>query len=782
MTSYGNPDLSLLDQVTIHELIHGFNMPKGTLTGGPEMGHAFLVNDIADANDLPDRLYFTNGDTASVAQAVTAEIVRKSDTQYELTITPSAVGWNYGSVYDPTHGYAELKSIIRKSDGLEFACVERGLKCPFWQTDRTLRDGKDWLYEYCLHFVDDFATANSETYVLTFDALPETVLEVVSIETVPEEGKIAEEPIEQLTVTFNKAVDAATFTGDDITFAVQGAKKDATQIGISTEDNRRFVLDMTAMNDTLSNGYYTLSVQTANITDAEGYKGKDGKQVSWILYRGGLVCLLTSAYPHDAGNIRLLSTPADARCHAPSVRDDNSAQYGSTVTLNAEAAVGYEFSNWTLNGEVVGTEPTLVTTALGDMDIVANFSPKTYLVEIATEGSGGTVIGSGTGIYEHGTQLVLTALPDDDYMLKGWYINGKAVSETNETLGLQVDSTMTIKAVFEREYYRQRISLARGWNWVSSYIREEWPIEQMSTYANRIVGQFSELVSEPQFGLTGNLEHLTAGAAYKVEAMERFSTSFRGHLLTDPVKLEKGWNWVAYPWMETRTVSATITDAEEGDYLVSQHGFTEYADGYWEGSLRTLVPGEGYLYKSVSDKTLVYDFMDAPAGAANTLMSMNSSIDINAYPNTMNVTARLYEDGYELTGNDYILYAMNGDELRGVGEYVGSNHYITVYGDQPVNITFVVENSQTGAAFVANEQLTFCDDIVGSRQQPFAISIGSITGIAEIENGKLMIDNCVYDLQGRKVHANSSLFNTQSRKGIYIVNGHKVVNGKYMNR
>ncbi|MBR2113054.1 MAG: hypothetical protein IJ929_00075, partial [Prevotella sp.] len=115
VTSYGNEDLSLLDQVTIHELIHGFDMPKGSLTGGPEIGRAFLVNDIADALDNPDKLYFTNGDTASVVIAATATTKRLSDTQCELTVTPSAKGWNYGSIYDPTHGYAELKSIVRKS-------------------------------------------------------------------------------------------------------------------------------------------------------------------------------------------------------------------------------------------------------------------------------------------------------------------------------------------------------------------------------------------------------------------------------------------------------------------------------------------------------------------------------------------------------------------------------------------------------------------------------------------------------------------------------------------
>ena len=53
------------------------------------------------------------------------------------------------------------------------------------------------------------------------------------------------------------------------------------------------------------------------------------------------------------------------------------------------------------------------------------------------------------------------------------------------------------------------------------------------------------------------------------------------------------------------------------------------------------------------------------------------------------------------------------------------------------------------------------------------------TGIKEIDNSQLIIDNDVYDLSGRKfsAEANSSFFTLYSslKKGIYIVKGKKVV-------
>ena len=52
---------------------------------------------------------------------------------------------------------------------------------------------------------------------------------------------------------------------------------------------------------------------------------------------------------------------------------------------------------------------------------------------------------------------------------------------------------------------------------------------------------------------------------------------------------------------------------------------------------------------------------------------------------------------------------------------------------------------------------------------------GEATGIQSIDNGQLTMDNSVYDLQGRKVNSQLSIINSQLKKGLYIVNGKKVI-------
>ena len=63
VTSYDNPDLSLLDgDPTIHELIRSIRVPDSDLAG-------FLVNDLVDAEDQPDMIYLTDGTVQKVNPA-----------------------------------------------------------------------------------------------------------------------------------------------------------------------------------------------------------------------------------------------------------------------------------------------------------------------------------------------------------------------------------------------------------------------------------------------------------------------------------------------------------------------------------------------------------------------------------------------------------------------------------------------------------------------------------------------------------------------------------------
>ena len=778
VTSYGNEDLSLLDLVTIHELIHGFTPPAVEGTASPARG--FLVNDVTDAQDMPDQVYFTDATQQEVTVATSATTTKQSGAEYWLTVMPKQAGWTYATLLDPTAGRQKLLKVVRRSDGQELPLDN------VWQTSRSLRDGQEWLYENRLHIVASLPAAG-DTYVLTYEERPNLELDVLLSEPVYDTEFAAQHlvtaDVDEVTVTFTKPIVAETFTADDVTLSVQGEKQDLTAMTITADEgsgNTTFTLGMSNLNATLPNGYYVLTVQTNDITDEEGFQGLSGRKIDWVLFRGGLVVLNATPLPLDGGQVAyvVVDDAAGARSSQHRAPEQGGVVYGAKYRLTATPEEGFEFVNWTIGDDVVSVEPVYELTANSDINIVANFKKKQFRLEVAAD-AGGTLRGAGTGLYDYNSAVEIEAVPQEDFKLKGWQVDGTDIATADNPLTLTVTQPTAVKALFERDIYLQTLTMARGWNWVSTFMNEQQSLGDVVQYASRIVSQEDELISDPVYGMVGGIDAFVPGKAYKIEASQRFSRSLRGHLYNTaaaPVALRQGWNWLAYPYCYSKVLATVVANATEGDYIASQQGFAEFADDQWHGTLSELTPGMGYLYKSADAKSLAFNFEGvAPAGSRRAIGMADAAmtvIDPHRYPNTMNMTARLYRDGMELPAAGYQVYALAGEELRGMSVAADDRLYLTVYGDRADDISFLVEQAESGEQYVATEMLTFVDDVVGSYRQPFALTISSPTGITL--TGADHRPMTVYSLEGVLVSRDATL-KTLSRlpKGVYIVNGKK---------
>ena len=100
---------------------------------------------------------------------------------------------------------------------------------------------------------------------------------------------------------------------------------------------------------------------------------------------------------------------------------------GTMVTLNAAADADSDFLGW--GGACTGTGSCLVTVD-SVVSVTANFALKRYTLTASRAGSGGGVVTSNpTGIncgtaceamYDHGTQVTLSAVPDGSSTFSGW--------------------------------------------------------------------------------------------------------------------------------------------------------------------------------------------------------------------------------------------------------------------------------------------------------------------------------------------------------------------------
>lgn len=754
INSYDNPDLSLLDNVTIHELIRSVDVVESG-----EKIKGFLTNDIVDSEDTPDMLYLSNGEVESVSVSIATELAATSDTEYFVTVTPGGAGWNYGNVSDPTYGIAKLQRVVRQRDGAEISLRN------FWQTDRTLRDGKDPLYENRIHFVDKFNSGADETYILTFEPMPKCLLEITSIGGIPAEGEVASVPVDKIEITFNKYIDANSFNGEDVSLYVQGNKQDSNLIGISTVDSKTFVLDLKELNKSTGNGYYVLEINTSGIVDEEGFNGRTGKSVGWNMYKDGCLLISTRVLPEKAG----------------SIIGDRNVKYGKSVSFSAQSHEGYEFSHWTVDGVDVSEDVEWSAVAISDMDVVAYFVPKTFRVTVESSLLGGAIVGNATGIYEYGDEIVLNAVPDKDYEFEYWVVNGEKRSD-EPSLTFHVNAESEVSASFKYiGLYHLQLELSAGWTWVSHNFT---PALNLDNVVNddrivRVLSQTQELIRDPQLGIKGNLVELRPQECYKIESIAQLSSMLDGYFIWDastPLPVNAGWNWLGYPLADPMPINDVLSSAEALDVIVGQYGFAQFDGDRWSGTLEMLVPGHGYMYQSQSSKDICYDM----TGSTNVVQkicdrSLRSSalvLDIHKYPSVMPVIATLGgSDGTPLDNEDYQVAAFCGTECRGIGRTVDGLVMMNVYGNPDDRITFGVTDAEGEESYSTDASLRFSEDVVGDLFNPYVISINVGSGVAGVRydgDVRVRVDRDMLLVRGIRAEDIDLL-------EVYSINGQKLI-------
>ena len=491
VTDYGNPDLSLLDRVTIHELIHSLNA-----TIGDKVYRAWITNDEPDSEDAPDHIYFANGtDEELVTLSGETRMERIDNTHYRVTVpTDVPRNWFYTAVANPAGKYAKILSITDETNNRPLDAAN------FWTTDYTMKDGIDPQLDYRLHIADIVSGKSTNKYIVEFEPIPELRLDVKSITTVPADDQIAEKPIEELTVEFNKDIKPETFTREDIVVRHEG-KLYSGDIAITPKDEaskRVFKLNTSGLSE---NGYYVLQVKTDNITDAENYQGAEGKMVRWMLFKDGLVHYNVHVLPlAEWGSVECVKdvpteTPAAFAKRGMKKAEANSGQlaYGGGMTFKATPSNGYKFVCWKDNAtdEVLSNNAEYHVEARNTLDISAVFEAETYKVTVKCDADGGTM-DVASGVYEYGTKLTLDAKANEGYRLDGYKLNG-VQTETAAPYELTVEGPTEVEVLFhdlspvdvildERKDYQRPVeyvsaaSLENGTNvkLYRSFLKEAW--------------------------------------------------------------------------------------------------------------------------------------------------------------------------------------------------------------------------------------------------------------------------------------------------------------------
>ena len=126
-------------------------------------------------------------------------------------------------------------------------------------------------------------------------------------------------------------------------------------------------------------------------------------------------------------------------------------QQGQSCTVTATANTGYNFTNWTENGNVVSTQANYTFTVNSNRTLMANFTPQQYTITATADPvNGGNVTGGGT--FNYGNSCTLSATPAPGYTFINWTKNGTQVS-TNATYTFTVTESAAYVAHFQLQTF-----------------------------------------------------------------------------------------------------------------------------------------------------------------------------------------------------------------------------------------------------------------------------------------------------------------------------------------
>ena len=262
----------------------------------------------------------------------------------------------------------------------------------------------------------------------------------------------------------------------------------------------------------------------------------------------------------------------------------------------------------------------------------------------------------------------------------------------------------------------QNLDIVEGWNWISFYLKPDansaigdllynatpWDKEdQLKSVATL---QFAEWDGDQWVGTLTRLDHKQM---YMMRTGEfHFNTQLAGRRLSSEadrtIPLHQGWNAFPYLLSSTENITNAMADYIEhvsvGDIIKSQTAFAVYSENErWEGSLKVLTPGQGYLLHRQADGTVNFTFRPSRSskGCKGDGVDQSNEADQTFRPAT-NMTLIARVEGMNSVSP---LRAYVAGENVGVAEPMlvdgDTLYFLTLGTDQSGDLSFTMEYDGT---------------------------------------------------------------------------------------
>ncbi|MCB9250738.1 MAG: hypothetical protein H6613_20465 [Ignavibacteriales bacterium] len=234
---------------------------------------------------------------------------------------------------------------------------------------------------------------------------------------------------------------------------------------------------------------------------------------------------------------------------------------GSTATITAVPATGYNFVNW--SGASNSTNATINISMNGDKSVTANFVKTYTLTTSINPASGGSITGiTNGGVYTDGSTATITAVPATGYNFVNW---SGASNSTNSTINVLMNGNKSVTANFESKTYSiigNAGDVGVTLNWIEGTAQTTTSAAN-GTYTITVGYGWSGTVTPTKTGST----FTPANRTYNNVISNQTNQDYSPTLITNNISGSTGTGSATLSW--TDGTAQTTTSAVNGNYTIA---------------------------------------------------------------------------------------------------------------------------------------------------------------------------------------------------------------------
>ena len=320
-------------------------------------------------------------------------------------------------------------------------------------------------------------------------------------------------------------------------------------------------------------------------------------------------------------NITLNSTTGG---NATIVQAPGPFYFDSNYTLSSSPEYGYSFDSWTSSTNSLSllsstTSTTAIFTLNGDVSFTGNFSENQYLLTVLRGEGGASVSPSTPALYNHSSQVSITATPLEGYEFDKWEdVNGSLLNFTdqNSTVDMSENAAnVTVTALFKPKQYTVSLTANNGGQVSISPASGPW--EHFKVYP---------LVATPDPGY--QFTNWTGDANSLIALTNGSSDANNSLAIISPVSLSANFSLVDY--------NVTVSVAS-GSGSVSGGGTYDITDNPQINA----IANSGWHFSQWSGDVF----------SLNSNSSLSSTVNLSQYPQNISLQASFARNSYAINVN-----------------------------------------------------------------------------------------------------------------------------------